>query len=300
MSRTDRTTSGSGRKPNLLLIGASKCSTTTLYDVLQHHPQVWLPQQKGVYFFSSVEYGSPGAWEAFLELFETVPDDTPVVGEASNTYTHQPQCGPVAERIKEQLDDPKFLYVVRDPVTRAVSHFRHKCLDSGSAYATSLSEALETDELLVSVSSYATQLEPYFKLFGPDSVQVIVAEQMHIEPVAVMRQIEQFLQLDPFDWQEHHMPRSNAFGELKQTVGWQKLLGRGLHQKLRAITPARLRRIVKPMAPKVPDPPAITPTEEEALYDQISGDLKRLVDMLGDQVNMWPSVQKLNGIGSPT
>ena len=300
MSGTSVAETQSVAKPNLILIGASKCSTTSLYDVLQYHPQVWLPRQKGVYYFSSVEYGSPGAWEAYLELFEMVPNDAVVIGEASNTYTHQPQCGPVAERIETQLDDPKFIYVVRDPVTRAVSHFRHKCLDSGSSYATSLAEALETDELLVSVSCYAAQLRPFFEMFGADSVKIIVSEQMHREPVTVMRQVEQFLHLDPFDWQGQHMPRVNAYGELKQTVGWQKLLGYGLHKKLRAITPARLRRIVKPMAPKVADPPSITPTEEQVLFDRIVDDLRELVEMLGDRVSMWPSVQKMNGIRPPS
>ena len=299
MTRSNNT-SRVTRTPNLFLIGASKCSTTTLYKALHYHPQIWLPQKKGVYFFNSVEYGSPGAWEAYLKLFANVPPDMPVVGEASNTYTHQPKCGPVAERIKKQLDDPKFIYIVRDPVTRAVSHFRHKCLESGSAYATSLSEALETDELLGSVSSYAKQLEPYHMMFGEDRVQVIVAEQLHREPVSVMRQIEKFLQLDPFDWQDKHMSRSNTFEELKQSVGWQKLLGCGLYQKLRSITPETLRQMVKPMAPKVPDPPAISPTEEQALFDQISDDLKKMIKMLGDQVDVWPSVQKLNRVGSPT
>ena len=278
----------------MLIIGASKCSTTTLYRLLQRHPDVWLPRDKGAYYFTSPDYDKPERWQDYLKLFEDAPKSKAIVGESSNTYTQRPDRRLVPIRIRERLGHPKLIYLVRDPVDRAVSHFRHKYLTGGSKYATSFAQALESDPLLVMVSCYATQLRPFHEEFGTGSVLILAAEQLHKAPFGVMREIERYLEISPFNWQQNHWPRSNSYAELRQTVGWQKLVGERAFRRIRRRVPGFARRLLKPLAPRIWEPPPVTEMDKEKILELVSDDLRQLTGLLGDRIADWPSVQRLS------
>jgi len=282
------------------MIGVSKCSTTTLYHLLGQHPDVWLPRDKGVYHFSSEDYHQPESWQKYLNVFEPAPTHAKIIGESSNTYTQQPNCGPVAERIHQRLGHPKLICMVRDPIARAISHYRHKCLNGGSKYWHSFSEAIEKDPLLATVSSYAMQLKPYHDIFGDQSVLVIVAEQLHQNLVGEMRRVEKYLNISAFDWSPKHLPQANTFQGLQQTVGWQKLVGQKGFRLVRRFTPGFLRSILKPLGPRIKEPPKPTEVDVVELFGLIQDDLDKVRSMLGDRISMWPSLKRMDSENNPS
>jgi hypothetical protein len=285
------------RLPNFVMIGASKCSTTTMYRLLQRHPGVSLPRDKGAYSFNDRKFSAPGALERYRSLFAGVPQSVPIIGESSNTYTHQPSGGPIAQRMKELLGPVKLLYMVRDPVARGVSHYRHKCLDE--TYRRPFDQALAMDPLLATVGRYHYQLEPYVQIFGREAIHIVVAEHLQHDPIGVMRGVEQFLGLEPRAWTPDDLPTSNKFSELQHTAHWQRLLGDKLFRRLRHLTPQFLRRRVKRLAPKLKDPPPVTAEHEQMLLEAIADDLRLFRQVMGSAIDLWPSVQKLEPSDRP-
>jgi hypothetical protein len=128
-------------KPAFLLIGAQKGGTTWLWHALKQHPGASLPQKKEIHFFGGVEnYSKGNNW--YYDHFKGL-DSSKVVGEASTTYLfdglpywYNPSqeieidhsSPSIPELIANQLPDVKILVILRDPVLRAISGYRHNLL----------------------------------------------------------------------------------------------------------------------------------------------------------------------------
>lgn len=129
--------------PNLFLIGFPKCATTTLYDILGSHPEIFMTQLKkpDYFMFKSFKAGlnediveserkrlswklrnvakhQMDTFDSYKKLFKG-SQEYKWRGEASH-YSSFPQV-PLA--IKTENIFPKILVSVRDPVKRFISHY---------------------------------------------------------------------------------------------------------------------------------------------------------------------------------
>ena len=83
-ARADPLMAGEPRLPNFLVIGAMKAGTTSLFHYLRDHPQVFLPEEKELYFFTEEDN-----WHRGLEWYRSRfrgAGDAKAVGEASVGY----------------------------------------------------------------------------------------------------------------------------------------------------------------------------------------------------------------------
>src|SRR5881398_2677233 len=112
--------------PNLLVIGASKCGTTSLHHYLGLHPEIGMSRVKELHYF--VEEPT----ESSLRWYASQFPDAPVRGESSPSYTQRHRSPLVAARIARVLPDVKLVYIVRDPVERLLSSYRFHRYDLGS------------------------------------------------------------------------------------------------------------------------------------------------------------------------
>lgn len=75
-------------KPNFFIVGAPECGTTTLYEYLRLHPNIFMPQVKEPHFFG----GDLGAYplvktlDDYRRLFAESTEEHTRVGEASVYY----------------------------------------------------------------------------------------------------------------------------------------------------------------------------------------------------------------------
>ena len=98
-----------------------KCGTTSLYRYLALHPQIAMSQRKELDFFKTDADFAKG-----LEWYSAqFPDDSGVRGEASPNYSKFHIFPGVPDRMRSVLPDIKLIYLVRNPVERAVSHYMH-------------------------------------------------------------------------------------------------------------------------------------------------------------------------------
>ena len=104
---------------NLILPGAAKSGTSSLHNLLQLHPDIEMSCNKEPHFFSTPKKCRLGANE-HNSLFSKTSRKK-YYGESSTSYLI---ADGTAQRIKEALINPKFIFLLRDPVQRTISHYQ--------------------------------------------------------------------------------------------------------------------------------------------------------------------------------
>ena len=211
--------------PDFLVIGGQRCGTTTIFKALSEHPQVMRPGvEKGIDYFT-FNYGHSEGWYrghfpiSSLARLRTAQHGRPVAFEACTYYMFHPFA---MERIAKDLPDVKLVVMLRNPVERAYSAYKHE-LARGFETETSFERALELeDERLdgeyermaadVSYESFAhrhhayrrrgqyvDQLDRVYTHFDRSQVHVLDSEGFFGEPKQEYRRLIEFLGLSPFE-----------------------------------------------------------------------------------------------------
>lgn len=219
-------------RPNLLVIGAAKCGTTSLHEYLDAHPQIAMSRQKELDFFVAEKN-----WGRGLDWYEAQFRPAQVRGETSPSYSAYPFYSGVPERIRDVLPEARIVYLVRDPIERIVSHFEHRAATYREMGA--LDDVLADPQLaqwFVDVSRYALQLERYLEYFPADEVLVVDADALAADPSSALSSVFAFLDVDSNFRSEafacRHNPssqlvRPNAAGRLVRTALQRCLTSRG-------------------------------------------------------------------------
>ena len=181
---------GGSVKPNFLGIGAPKCGTTWLSEVLRKHPEIFVAHGKElVYFVSEKQFRKGERW--YLDHFSKVTTES-AIGEFSVSYLGGGAA--TAERIQEFSPEMKLIAVFRDPVHRAWSHYRW--LQQLGKCNLSFVEALKNDRHIVNDSMYFKNLSCYFDRFSRDNILIIRYEDIKNEPMTVQQSVYGFLGVD--------------------------------------------------------------------------------------------------------
>ena len=115
-----------GKLPDFLIIGAAKAGTSFLFELLTGHPEIKVKRgpdadparDKEKHYFDTPKYQ-----RGSLRWYKNRFPDSGVSGEAYPYYLY---CPRVASRAAAVLPDARLIAVLRDPVERAYSEYRHK------------------------------------------------------------------------------------------------------------------------------------------------------------------------------
>lgn len=108
--------------PDFLIIGAQKCGTSSLADLLREDPEVFLPASKELHFFSrDAEPLTQKGLDSYERNFDRAASGQSC-GEATPNYLASRFA---ATKVRSVLPDARLLVLVRDPIERAVSAFLH-------------------------------------------------------------------------------------------------------------------------------------------------------------------------------
>ncbi len=228
--------------PDFIIIGAQRAGTTSLYRYLEQHPGI-APAilNKGVHYFDT-SYDKDVGW--YRAHFPTLAHKArrsrrigmPVLtGEASPYYLFHPQ---VPGRVAELLPDVRLIVMLRDPVSRAHSHYQHEvargfehlsfeeALEEEEKRLAGEQERLVADETYFSFAHqhysyvarglYLEQLQRWYAHFRRDRVHVIVSEEFFVDPALAFRGVLAFLELPAISLPAYAKLNAHAYDPMSE------------------------------------------------------------------------------------
>jgi len=297
---------------NLFLVGAPKCGTTSLYEYLRQHPQIFFPADERNYWRTK----EPNHFCPELEILEkySIKDERSYLdlykgseramwrGDASPYYL----CSESApERIKQHCPNARILVTLRPPVDMMHSYHRdllHIHLedtvdfyDAIGAVTTpqgglSVRQPGRAPKYLdyFSISRFAPQVERYLSVFGHDSVKVLLLEDIAAEPKAAFRAILSFLGVDNSFQPEFRVhnettseksPLERCLSSIYALPGVKQLSQSMFPYPVRHRVLSAVRRKSRHAAPRDP--------RDDQLRELCAPDVARLSALIGRDLGHW-------------
>ncbi|MGH2664001.1 MAG: sulfotransferase family protein [Actinomycetota bacterium] len=274
------------RLPNFVVIGAMRAGTTSLWEYLRGHPQVFMATLKEPNFFSEA-----GTWKRGRGWYESLFRDAGeaiAVGEASTSYTKHPIHPGVPERMASVIPGARFVYVVRHPIERIRSHYEWATYKEIERRP--LAQAVLEHPQYVAYSRYAFQIDRYLDWFPRDRLLVVTSEDLRAARRRTMGRVYEFLGVDPA-WvspglvlEQHVTDRQQArpfARQLRRLTGYSRIAGvvpRGVKSAYWRI--AKRKRWSRPGS--------VFPADlRRELEHRLAEDVVRLRAFMGEEFQGW-------------
>jgi hypothetical protein len=200
-----------GALPDFLVIGTQKGGTTSLFEFLIHHPRIVGARMKEVHYFDAKSY-MPLSW--YKGFFRREREDD-LLFETTPSYLFHPRA---AKRIARTLPDIPMIALLREPVSRALSHYSMEvrggretrpvedafadefaALERGRPLAALRNPFVALSDLAFkpyfSRGLYAEQIARFHACFDPSRLLVLRSEDLKTDRQTTLDRITDFLGL---------------------------------------------------------------------------------------------------------
>jgi hypothetical protein len=297
--------------PTLVIAGAPRCGTSTLFAWLGAHPDVRPSAPKETFFL--MDRDNPlrnqrcnvhdHGLEAYARFFPDKPGAR-VTLEATTHYLYQRTALAVLRALPEP---PHVVVLLRRPGARVYSSFRYtagklarvraeldfaRYLELARRAPQELSDYVDTEQSRyvlardLEYSRYAEHLEPWRAAYPRERLHVLLFETMVKEPQRTVAAVSRWLGIDPTFYRTYDFPRRNE-GRAVNAPRLHRFL-RNLRSFLPWRGPARLRRwyaALQDGGASVPN--AADQQVLDALEETYRGDNQRLAERFDLDVAPW-------------
>ncbi|MGB3536453.1 MAG: sulfotransferase domain-containing protein [Microcoleaceae cyanobacterium] len=299
-------------QPNFIIIGAAKSGTTTLYEYLCRHRQVYMSLPKEPDFFSlDSNYARGIDW--YRSLFASAQSDQ-ICGEASTTYSRLQQHPKTIERLVDVLPNAKLIYIMRHPVDRAYSFYTYRFKGSQQnaeflaarnelVTARTFEQAIEQNSEFIDSSYYLYQINKYLEYYPKESFLFLLMEDLIHQPEEEIKKICDFIGVDSTI---NLMPEgeivANQAGDQPEwyvrqqlTSGFKSIPGASLVKNLlpQAVKDTAYETIkslkYKQWKSEQYMPPPMRPETRQNLLEQFKQPNQQLAEFLGRDLSHWNS-----------
>jgi hypothetical protein len=179
------------RLPNFIVIGAAKSATTTLTTILPRHPDFFISRPKEPKFFGR-RYDKGWAW--YGRLFKA-GRHCKLRGEGSTMYASALNSFAQAPALMHRyLPELKLVYVVRDPLERIVSQWRHrKGRKRRSPSFDMMLRSRHLRKLVVGCSLYYERLQSFRQVYPDSQIHCLTFEDLITTPRPTLTNLLSFL-----------------------------------------------------------------------------------------------------------
>jgi len=283
--------------PNFILIGVQKAGTTSLYDWIAQHPDVYGPKgMKDFPFFCNDEYYKNGLkW--FSKFFRDHHGEKIIFhGYVNHIYNNMS-----AQRIYDYKKDIKLLLILRNPIERAYSAFWYM-RKIGIETLKTFEEAIDIEDkrksgnyrerndlTYIDHGFYYKQLINFYKFFSKSQIFIAFFEDIKENRENLIKKIYNFLEVD-----ENFVPLFNV--ENPSGVPRIGLIQRILSKKIappyiKDLIPLDKRILIKDFlmnlnVKKVNYSPIKLETKRN-LINTYRDEILRLEDLLGIDLSGW-------------
>jgi len=176
---------------SFICIGVMKSGTTYLDAILRTHPDIVMPRRrKELHFFNNNFEKGIDWYKSFFPSY-TLKENSKI-GEVATHYLWHKDA---PERIATIIEKPKFIILLRDPVDRAYSHWKHQVVNHGeNIYFVS---SFKSHPNMFSLGLYGEQLKRYFGYFDRDNFIIIKFENLIRNTENVLNDVGNFIGVNP-------------------------------------------------------------------------------------------------------
>lgn len=286
------------KRPNLFIVGAPKCGTTSFYHYLGDHPQIFMSPEKEPDYFA---FENTKRWftseKKYLDLYAEADERHRAVGEASTHYLRSKRA---VDEIRAFAPEARIIVFLRDPI-EIVRSFHNTRYYHGGEREGDLQRAWNASSEAASREGIANDyrevglngkhLARWYTIFPREQVKVILLEDVRADIAAVYRELLTFLGCD--DDGRAEFPRFNEFRAHRSP-----LLGGLLRSKLvrhigfwrRRLIGKHFGGMVAPLlranatpAPRIP----LSAGFHEQLAAEFYKDVRLLERLLGRDLGHW-------------
>jgi len=182
--------------PEIVIIGAMKCGTSTLHRYIAHHPLVVEGHTKELDFFSTEANFARGQ-DWYNGVFAGwQPGQLRI--DSSPNYTKRQTWPTPSERLLAANPDAKLIFLMREPISRLRSHYLHS-LAAGREHRPIDTVLADHDNHMVQTTRYWWQLEPFFDRFDRSQIMLLRFDDLVKESKTTVTRALSFLGLDDID-----------------------------------------------------------------------------------------------------
>lgn len=194
------------RKLDFLIIGAQKAGSTSLFEYIRYHPELYLPPEKEAPFFDS-EVSYEQGIENYLNIYFSSAPVNKIWGKSTPNYMSEVI---IPKRIYSTIPDVKIVAVLRNPIDRAYSHYKMivRRGDENKSFNHAIAKLLKKNELEYSRNNslpnnsyvikgeYYRILKSYYDRFQKDQIAIYFFNDLIQYPLKVVQDIFSFLKVD--------------------------------------------------------------------------------------------------------
>lgn len=308
--------------PNFFIVGVVKGGTTSMYQYLAQHPEVYMSPIKETNFFSreaidestftrdyrhdvdvnlkeylesdfreKIHIAHVTSDEDYLKLFKKVNSEK-AIGEISNSYILYPG---VAEKIYAFNPQAKIIMILRNPAERAFSQYVMNLRQGKTLNKSFLHEILEDNKKPVqgwgashqylSIGKYYEQVKRYYEVFPKEQIKVFFYDDYKSNPKAVMDELATFLNLNPFTFntqEKYNEAGMPRFSKLNYFINQF-----GVVSFVKKLVPREWRQSFKKAMYTEESIPKMTKEERKFLIDYYREDILKLEKLLQKDLSGW-------------
>ena len=284
-------------KTNLFLVGAAKGGTSTVYDYLAGHPDVFCSVLKEPRYFTYRFFRETGAHreilkraikteDAYLKLYRKRSGQR----YAADGSAYALFFPGVARLIHDFCAEASIVILLRNPVERFISHYNMHLRDTGAKET--LPEFIRKPKSreginLLELGLYSRQVEEYFQIFGRKNVHIILFEELTGDFQKTMEKLCGFLQIRLIDAPVRQLnisgkPKNRLYGYFNRYV--IRTFPRGLKKMI----PLRWSAGIKAgLDSAFLEKAAVSAADRAFLHDYYRDDIIKLEKLLERDLSAW-------------
>lgn len=305
--------------PNLIMPGVQKSGTTYLANLMQQHPDIFVPKIKEPTHFIyrcneelnypsgdviKSAFSSEGAYNSLFEGQNEVKWRL----DASTSYFYKSN---IRKKIHEVCPNAKIIIALRDPVGRAYSAFNyHKQLTFESVEDFDEAISLEQERIEKNVMAltpyiktgfYFSPIQEWMDLFGRENVHVVLFDDIRDNIDKCMLEICEFLEIDPihFEFESDSNTSVITKSRFKKWVINRSTSGKSYDTPLRRMARqllgpelrAHIRaKVIRPFVYSKSGsekPKKLSDELKASLTPQYQADIEALSELIGRDLSHW-------------
>lgn len=290
--------------PNFFILGAAKAGTTSLFNILSKHSQIYGSPVKEIGFFNNdVRFAKGLEW--YQNTFFQNAQDYPIRMESTPVYLTWSEKVAVRMQHDYPIPDLQFAVIFRDPVQRAYSHYWHRVRMGHEKLPFEEAIREESNRLAQNYNElyrlgngkygyfragcYTSRLKPFFHAFNKEQFIFLLQEDLYPPDFTEHKiRILKFLQVNPAE--ELRTEKANqaetarftwlagSYRKIKRTQFGRLIrnsLGNGLRKTMRAMVYSKFEY------------PPLNPEFAQQLRTQYKQEIHELEEMIDRDLSAW-------------